>query len=264
MLYFRCTGQTLWSRTNKIRPTLYGNQQAEIPDELNWDKESDRDTIRYYLRCWITRYAVQTPIPRRGNARANTAAPREVSDSEQSDLEHAAPEQSLHSAVQPTLPFRAPEAPGMRPPADARTDTVTTQARLLDETVQDVAHSSEAHSPMTPNKRKATSFQGPLSSGKLQKVIRDERAATGSPHSRRRDIYDLPMSPPPPQFPVHLSGLIQRDRSHRETTCDTDRTWAPEPPREANAGSETEIDPDEMADTQGQCDPVFHLQRRQS
>lgn len=226
---------------------------------MNWDKESDRDTIRYYLRCWITRYAVQTPIPRKGKARANTAAPRELSDSEQSDLEHAVPGLAPSSAAQPMLPFRAPEAPGMLPPADSRADTVITQARLLDETVQDVAHRSEARSPVTPNKRKAMSFQRPLSSGKLQKVIRDERATTGSPQGRRQDIYDLPMSPPPPQFPVHLSGLIQRDRSHRETTCDTDRTWAPEPPREVNAGSETEIDPDEvMTDTQGQCYPVSH------
>jgi hypothetical protein len=147
----------------------------------------------------------------------------------------------------------------MRPPADAHTGTVTTQARLLDETALDVAHRSEARSPVTPNKRKAMSFPGPLSSGKLQKVIRDERAATGSPQDRRRDIYDLPMSPPPPKFPMRLPGLIQRDRSHRETTCDTDRTWAPEPPREAHAGSDTEIDADEvMVDTQGQCCPSFH------
>lgn len=248
--YLDETGQTLWSRTTKIRPVLYGRQQGELPEDLDWDNEKDRATIRYYLRCWITRYAVQTPIPRRGNARANTAAARELSGDEQSDLEHTDPAQSLSGAAQPTLTFRAPEAPAMRSPANLSADTVTTQGSLSDETVLDVAHRSQACSPVTSNKRKALSFQGQLSSGKLQKVIKDGRTATGSPQGRRRDVYDGPMSPPPPQFPVHVSGLISRDRSHRETTCDTDLIYAPEP----------EIDGDEvMADTQGECCPAFLL-----
>ena len=36
-------GQTLWSRAESW-PTRYGAQQGAIPDELNWDKEADRDS----------------------------------------------------------------------------------------------------------------------------------------------------------------------------------------------------------------------------
>lgn len=228
----------------------FPRSQGEILDELNWDRVPDQDTIRYILRCWITRYAVQTlasrtPQPGKGKARATTTSVRDTSDSDQSDLEHPDAAQASAGAAQPTLPFRAPEAPGKRPTENLHPENDTRHTRHGSETVLDIALNSGARSPVTPNKRKALSFQGQLSSGKLQKVIKEGRAATGSPQARRGNIYDF-FSPPPPKLAVGFPRLP--GRSHRENTCDTDRTYEPD----------AEVDLDGvMADTQGRsCQPL--------
>ena len=209
--------------------------------------------IRYYFRCLITREAVQTAIKRKGKPRASVA-PRDLSEDE-SDPEHSGAPQRQTGAALPPLPFRAPEAPGMLPPAELPwMEATSTQARLVDnEGNLDIAHGLGGRSPTTPGKRKAMSFQGQLSSGKLQKVLKDGRAATGSPRGRPRDVWSLPESPTP-QFPVRPAGLAPVSRNQREDTCDSDRTWTPSAPRrEGTVGSETEMDDDEvMVDTQGE------------
>ncbi|KAF2832935.1 hypothetical protein CC86DRAFT_376192 [Ophiobolus disseminans] len=241
-------GQKLWGGADSW-PTMYGRQHSVFPQELSWDKEADQHTIRYYLRCWITRHAVQPTMSRRGKGRAN-AVPRELSDSEHSDVEHLA--QRSTSTALPDLPFRAPEATDMLPPAEiTRMDTAPTQTRLVDnEGNLDIALGSEARSPKTPNtKRKAISFHGQLSSGKLPKLGRDARTTITSPRGRQRDIYSIPLSPAP-HFPVRLGDSTSTSRMQREDTCDSDSTYKP-PHRQGTVGSETEIDPDEvMADTQ--------------
>jgi hypothetical protein len=184
---------------------------------------------------------------------------RELSESEYSDVEHPEAAQTPSTAALP-LPFRAPEVPTVVPRGkEACMGTTNTHARAVDGEVLDVPQRTEARSPVTPNKRKAMSFQGQLSSGKLQKVVKDARANTGSPQARRGNVYELdgPMSPPP-QVPLQLSSFLLTNRGQRDATCDSDRTWAPTPTREGTAGHETELDPDEvMADTQGRSYSAF-------
>jgi hypothetical protein len=153
-------------------------------------------------------------------------------------------------AASSDLPFRAPEVPGMIPPDDTdEAGASNAQSTHADTACFNPACKPAARSPTTPSKRKALSFQGQPASGKLQKVIRESRAATTSPQQRQRDVFSGPRSPTP-IFPISLTGSSRRDQ--REKTCDTDGTWAPI--REGTFESETVVDPDEVTrDTQGQC-----------
>jgi hypothetical protein len=63
-------GPILWGRT-KSSPSHHRPQQAQGQEEYDWDKEIDREMIRFYIRCWIVRHAAQDgwSVPRRGKGR---------------------------------------------------------------------------------------------------------------------------------------------------------------------------------------------------
>ena len=216
-------------------------------------------SIRFYLRCLITVYAVQNVVQRRGKVRAS-ATSRDLTENDHSEVEHSeAPQRHAGTAL--PLPFRASEAQSMLPPAEVcRMQTATTQATLVDnEGNLAIGHASSARSPTTPGKRKALNNQGQLSSGKLPRISGDGRAGKIIPREGRRgDVWSVSESPTPQSLVQH--GLASRNQ--REDTCDSDRTYAPPPPaREETPGTETEIDADEvMADTQGQsCYQNYHM-----
>jgi hypothetical protein len=204
--------------------------------------------ICFYIRCWITRYAVQVLIPRKGKARASMVV-RAPSDGEQPAVNHSRTISSPNGTRPSDLPFRTPEVPDTRPPAGtAEAKFTTAHARHDASTGFGVVSEAEVPSSTTPSKRKALNFQGQSASGKLQKVVKEARASTSSPQGRQRDTCSGLRSPAL-VFPSIFKEHEHRDQ--REDTCETDRTYAP--PREGSVGAETAIDPDEvMVDTQGE------------
>jgi hypothetical protein len=214
-------------------------------------------SIRFYLRCWIARVAVQTPPNKRkskgkGKGKVDTPITIDISDSEHSGAELARTPLRPNVASS-ELPIRAPEAPSMLPLAQpCQAEPVTAQEKSAS---VDVVPMGDLRSPMTPNKRKALFHSGLSAPGKLQKVMKDVQPSTGSPHGLRRQIcsvsarkeYSIPVSSAL-NFPALSTGLPQRGQ--REDTCDTDRTWAPG--REGTAEIETAVDFDDfMVDAPG-------------
>jgi hypothetical protein len=199
-------------------------------------------SICFYIRCWITRHAVQVSMQRKGKARASVA-PRELSGSEDTDVEQPRMALGPHSMKPPGSPSAAPEAPSMLPP----TKTMNTRARH-DESSPKASNMTVQQSPTTLNKRKAPIVLRQPGSGKIQKVIKEDPSSDVLPRVRQRDIYSVPISPAP-VFQTLLTNFVHRRQ--RESTCDTDRTYAP--PRETTVETDDAIEQgDIMLDTQGQ------------
>jgi hypothetical protein len=182
-------------------------------------------------------------MQRKGKARASVA-PRDPSRNDQSAME------------QPRLPLRpnsvallgsrsaAPVAPSMLPP----TTTTNAQAGPDDEACPKVLNTTVPQSPMTPDKRKAPTMLRQSGSRKLPKVIREAPLSDDLPRAPQRDIYSVPMSPAP-VFQTLPTGLVHRGQ--RESTCDTDRTYAP--PGEATVEPDDMVDHEDiLQDTEGQ------------
>jgi hypothetical protein len=202
----------------------------------------DLPSICFYIRCWITRHAVQLFVQRKGKPRASVA-PRDPSRNEQSVME------------QPHLPLRpnsvallgsrpaAPAARSMLPP----TTTTNEQAGPDDEASSKALNTAVSQSTTTPNKRKAPTMLRQPGSGKSPKVTREAPLSDDLPRAAQRDIYSVPMSPAP-VFQTLPTGLVHRGQ--RESTYDTDCTYAP--PREATVETDDTVDyEDIMQDTEG-------------
>jgi len=113
----------------------------------------------------------------------------------------------------------------MLPPADrSRTERANVQTGFT--VVSDTAAVSSvgSRSPKTLNKRKALHLPAHGSSGKLQKVTKEALAGTISSKIPQRHVFSGSLSPDL-NFPALPVG--QNQRQQRESTCDTDVTWAP-------------------------------------
>lgn len=195
--------------------------------------------IRFYLRCWITRVAVQS-LPHKGKgkgkARANVTTEQDISDAEYSGADFVQTPPRAKDASSSELPIRAPEVPSMLPPADrSRTERANVQT------------GSGSPSPVTPNKRKALHPQGQESLGKLQKVTKEALASTISSQHRQRHVFSGSVSPGL-NFPAFPIGQAQRQQ--RESTCDTDVTWAPPEMERVENEAVSDLN-DVMGDTRG-------------
>ncbi|KAF2030092.1 hypothetical protein EK21DRAFT_33987, partial [Setomelanomma holmii] len=133
-------GQKLWGRADKW-PTRYTVQQGS---EFHWDDESNQNEILFYIRCWITRYAVQTMVPRKGKANAS-AIYHDLSD-ESSDVENRKSPPRLLAAASSDLPFRRSEAPTVVPTNDTSGTESDAHSRLAKRKSLDAASESEIRS----------------------------------------------------------------------------------------------------------------------
>jgi hypothetical protein len=233
-------------------PLRTGSYGTEIMKRKHFDRkprEKPTDhmpSICFYIRCWITKHAVQIFRQRKGKARASVAT-RDLSGSDHSDIEQPRISPHLNGVIPPDPRLAALNAPSMLPPTNpSRIWSTSARARSDDEASPKGLTAAVPHSPTTPNKRKAPSVPGQSGSGKLQKVIKETPSSGGLPRGRQRDIYSVPT--PAPVFQTLLTGFVHRSR--REDTCDTDRTYAP--PREATVEADDAIDQsDIMVDTEG-------------
>ncbi|KAH5692063.1 hypothetical protein HBI23_006450 [Parastagonospora nodorum] len=219
-------GHLLWGGPERCT-TRYVGQVVNL-DQLNWDDETDQKLIRFYLRCWITRVAVQS-LPHKGKVkgkvRANTTIEHDNSDVEYSGADFVRTPPRAKDVSSSELPIRAPEVPSMLPPADrSRTERTTVQTGSIIASDATMVSDAGSRSPATPNKRKAPHLQGQESSGKLQKVTKEALASTISSQNRQRHVFSGSVSPGL-NFPAFPIGQAQRRQ--RESTCDTDVTWAP-------------------------------------
>ncbi|KAH8727471.1 hypothetical protein GQ44DRAFT_757878 [Phaeosphaeriaceae sp. PMI808] len=222
---------------------LWGEES--VSEELKWDKQANQEVIRFYMRCWITRYAVESTMPRKGKGRAG-AITRDISESEQSEHEHS--EMSLYQngvGIEPL--HHASQVLDVIPvTSSSRIELMVGRPRQPDKD-NSIANSLKVvRSPITPNKRKAFHFQGSSGSGKLQKVVKATPAATLSSRPGLRDMWSVPKSPTPasPLLPTNLEP-----QQCREYICNTEGTS--QQLRETRFESETVFDPDEvMANTQ--------------
>jgi hypothetical protein len=207
--------------------------------------------IRFYLRCWITRVAVQN-LPHKGKgkgkARANTTIEHDNSDAEYSGADFVRTAPRAKDVSSSELPIRAPEVPSMLPPADrSRTERTNVQTGSIIASNTTMVSSAGSRSPATPNKRKAPHLQGQESSGKLQKVTKEALASTISSQNRQRHVFSGSISPGL-HFPTFPIGQAQRRQ--RESTCDTDVTWAPPEMERVETGAVSDLN-DVTGDTQG-------------
>ncbi|KAH7095712.1 hypothetical protein FB567DRAFT_36880 [Paraphoma chrysanthemicola] len=253
-------GNRLWARPES-QPTMYNMQQGGGLDELFWDNVKDQNDIKFYIRCWISRcvkllsyqlpehdtnrcrrYAALTAIPRKGKSKASMVT-HDLSEDDYSDNDTArTPPQKIGTSSS-DLPFRAPEMSGALPSeslSGVGADNV--QEANAGAISLNIPVQTKPYSPTTPSKRKALSFQGQSASGKLQKVVRDGRAATTSPQQRQRDVYSGPRSPTS-TFPEDFTGLAHSDFQERTLGSNGMRP----PFRESTVESETTVmDPDQV------------------
>ncbi|KAH7414184.1 hypothetical protein DE146DRAFT_19952 [Phaeosphaeria sp. MPI-PUGE-AT-0046c] len=228
-------GAVLWGEADKP-PTQYGEQNGASLGELKWNKEADRSTILYYIRCWITGHVVQSRNPPKGKQRASTTVIDLVGEDSDDEDSHSPPqEEATASAI---LPFRAPTAPPMTTSINNSGPEHTTIAAAPADAGRPDPNVTKPRSPITPTKRKALGAQGQTASGKLQKVNKQTHASGGTLKGRQRDVYTGPPSTSPdllitPSAPAQGGG-----------TSDTDSLYAP--PRDATVETETVFDPDEM------------------
>ncbi|KAH7080275.1 hypothetical protein BKA63DRAFT_506082 [Paraphoma chrysanthemicola] len=234
-------GNRLWARAES-QPTMYNMQQRGGPDELYWDNVEDQNDIKFYIRCWISRYAALTAIPRKGKSKASIVT-HDLFEDEYSDNDTARTPPQKSGASSSDLPFRAPEMSGALPLENlSGVGSDNVQGANANAISLNIPVQEKPCSPITPSKRKALSFQEQSASGKLPKVVRDGRAATTSPQQRQRDVYSGPRSPTF-TFPERLTGLAHSDFQERPFESNRMRP----PFRESTVESETTVmDPDQV------------------
>ena len=170
--------------------------------------------------------------PRKGKAKGRT---RDLSPSQDQQNEDTV--EDLAEIDSPRIiggSFRAPEPPRMYPTPEPRRDTTFTSAneRTTSTSLTSVNNTT------TPSKRKAQYSHERTPSGKLPKPSKGGRTIPVLTN-QSRDPYSIPISPP--AFPnLGRSSFGRR----RESTYDSDATWAP--PREETADAETVVDAEEL------------------
>jgi hypothetical protein len=163
-------------------------------------------------------HVVQEPTSRKGKGRASVAARVHTEFAEQ--LQTTPTPRATAASI---LPFRAPEVPRMSSATEvSRLELSSEQATSSLEASADASPVAGRLSPTTSYKRKAQALQAQSVPGKLQKVTKGKQPREGP--TIVQDIYSVPQSPNV-NFPTLVWGATQR--SQREATCDTDRTWLP-------------------------------------
>lgn len=151
-------GPSIWGRAEPGHSRSF-KEQEKSADELDWEKPKDRETVQFYIRCWIVRLAVKdtstTPRKRKGKGKSiiSDICGGELSDSSgSSDGPNRAPE-NLKETFQN---------------ADAPSRTIRLNADREPE-----AELPSKHKPMlSPNKRKAPDVENHISASKLKKYQR--------------------------------------------------------------------------------------------
>ncbi|KAF1946103.1 hypothetical protein EJ02DRAFT_367925 [Clathrospora elynae] len=225
-------GATIWGRLEDGEILSSGTSQERGLDELDWDRQRDRNTIQFYLRCWIVSVAVRevraTPRKRNGRGR-QMGVPAD---------NHNGVEYLSDSSGGLDMPFRAPEPPRMFPTPEPRG-----QAALSNSASRgpESAAAPRFTETTTPCKRKAPSLHEQTPNGKLPKPSKAVRTIPVPFREQRRDMYSILRSP---TAPLNLGRSLLENQRQRESTHGADTTWVP---REATAETETVVDGDEVA-----------------
>jgi hypothetical protein len=137
-----------------------------------------------------------------------------------------------------------------------RADTITAQTeatRMLD---PEASHEPDAHSSVTPSKRKAMSFDSAPTSGKQKRANEDARATASPSPGRPSGALSGRTLAISKFFRAPLAESTRHGQ--REGTCDNDRTRVP-PHRSGIIHSETVVDANEvMTEAQSRSNHLFH------
>jgi hypothetical protein len=122
-------------------PLRTGSYGTEIMKRKHFDRkprEKPTDhmpSICFYIRCWITKHAVQIFRQRKGKARASVAT-RDLSGSDHSDIEQPRISPHLNGVIPPDPRLAALNAPSMLPPTNpSRIWSTSARARSDDEAI---------------------------------------------------------------------------------------------------------------------------------
>jgi hypothetical protein len=249
-------GPLLWGRT-RSSPSRYRPQQAQGQGEYGWDRDADRDMIRFYIRCWIVRHAAQEgwPIPRIGKGRIQ-AKSLELSENEFSSGESSITPPIAGASHPANLPMRPPEAATNNTPGEPRADMTTAPDTATPRQNFDAGGEPHVHSSVTPSKRKATSFDSAPATGKQRRANKGARVTASPSFENHHGAFSGRTPPISVLFEAPLAKVIRPE--HRESTPGSDRTRGPSH-RSGTLDRETVIDSNEiMMEGEGRSRHAIH------
>ncbi|CAO2650722.1 Nn.00g020140.m01.CDS01 [Neocucurbitaria sp. VM-36] len=254
-------GQAIWGRADPEHTRSFGEQGGAL-EELNWDNISHRETIRFYIHCWIVTVVMRdiSSTPRKGKGKGKSKTIY-VSDGEQVDVESPVRSSRSDSSGPSQIPYCAPEPPNMistfenrgpnARPAVLRSCGEGLRPNASIEGSVGISPEMGTGLPLkhthlsSPTKRKAPDAQDPYSVGKLPKLSREAGTISIPSQVVQRDVYSVPRSPTIPLVQAPLGSLTGRQR-WKGSSQNTDATYMP-PPRGFTAETETVVDEDETA-----------------
>ncbi|KAL6703195.1 hypothetical protein ACN47E_010124 [Coniothyrium glycines] len=203
-------GPAIWTPENKPNDTEW----------LNWSEPAHRDTILFYLRCWIVCVVLKgvntTPQKQKGKGRVTGLERQEnesvvINENENSDASEDA--------------HRIPRAHMYSPSNNPKL-------------------TSPRNNNSTPSKRRAIDIDGTSPLRKLTKTPRDPHTRGIPIRKTNKDMYTIP---PSPVSTPHMEATLFRSRTQREDTQDTDLTWRL---RGETVDTETVFDSNEISQTE--------------
>ena len=249
-------GPLLWGRTQSS-PSRYRPQQSQGQGEYDWDKHTDRDMIRFYIRCWVVRHAAQEgwPIPRKGKGRIR-AKSVELSENEFSSGESSTTPPIAGASHPPDLPSRPLEVVVVNTPAELRADIATAPDTATRMRNTEASGESCAHSFVTPSKRKATSFDGAPATGNHKRVNKDACVTASPSFENRHSAFGGRAPPISAFFKVPVAKAIRS--GHRKSTYDSEQTRVP-PHRSGTLEREAVLDSNEVTtEEEGRLSHLIH------